>query len=361
MKYFRLFLFYSFIFFVSWFSGIVFYQYIHLQWPLRKACLYIWETDKNNHIFETNIFFRQLKEEFLKRGYDLSTHDINSIHESDLILYVNARAPLPPESYKNKSYAWFVETPFIIDLLYKKDKHHLFKKIFTYNKDLVDNEKYHYMQSVYSFDPYEEIDMDKKTVLSMQIASNLNYVPSRSLYFERRNLVKWFIENHPEDFEFYGNGWNKMKSTIQPESQQDFERQYKGYVKNKKETAKKAKFVFAYENSLSKNYISEKIWDVMNAGSVPIYLGADDIEEYVPKTCFINKKDFNTYEELYDTIKNMSDETYRGYISCIKNFVTQPKEKSQATDVVRSVNNIISVIFEKGNFIDQWIYFVNRF
>lgn len=349
MKHLRLFLWYIFVFMCFWFAGGIIYQYMYDRLMPRKACLYIWPNDENNRIFKTDVFFNRLKEEFLKRGYDLSTQDINPIYESDIVLYVYAKAPLPPESHKDKSYVWFLETPFSINLLYRKDKHHLFKKIFTYDKSLVDNKKYHYMQSVYSFDPYEEVDLKQKTVLAMQIAGNLNYSPNRSLYYERRNLVKWFIENHPKNFEFYGENWDKMKSGINPESRVDFDKCHKGYAPNKKDTIKKARFVFAYENCLSDNYVSEKVWDVMNAGSVPIYLGAESIETYVPKECFINKKDFDTYEKLYDYMKNMSDETYLEYINCIKNFITLA-EKNEITDIEQSVNNMIGVIFEEENF-----------
>lgn len=352
------FLFFSciiFVFVCFYFAGGIIYQYMHDKLMPRKACLYIWPGDENNRVFEWNPYFLQLKKEFKKHGYDLSTHDINSIYESDIILYVNAWAPLPLENHKDKSYVWFLETPFTIGLQYRKDKHHLFKKIFTYDKTLVDNDKYHYMQLTYSFDPWEEVDLKQKTVLAMQIATNLNYSPNRSLYYERRNLVKWFVENHPEDFEFYGTGWEAMKPLINPKSWKDFNKCQKGYTPNKKDTIKKARFVFAYENCLSDNYVSEKIWDVMNAGCVPIYLGADSIEAYVPKECFINKKDFDTYEKLYDYIKNMSDETYLEYIDCIKNFITHPKEKNEITDINYMVDNMVNVIFENENFADKII------
>lgn len=96
----------------------------------------------------------------------------------------------------------------------------------------------------------------------------------------------------------------------------------------------------------------------MNGGAVPIYLGADDIDTYVPQECFINKKDFDTYEKLYDYIKYMSDETYLSYIMCIKNFINAPNEKSEITDVDGAVNNLISVIFKEEKFVDK---IFNRF
>lgn len=359
MKYFHFILKNFLIFALFFLTGVIAIQYAQLKWPLRKACLYIWSADTHNIIFNKNIFYKKLKDEFSKRGYDLATQDIHPAASSDIIFSVHVKPPVLPPKNSNKVYIWVQETPFVTNLLYDKSKHHLYEKIFTYNKELIDNKKFHYLQLTYTFDPYEEIDLNNKDVLAMQIASNLNYYPKRSLYYERRNLVKWFVENQPQDFEFYGNYWNLMKNNIKGEAKQSFGKCYKGYVANKKETAKRAKFVFAYENSLSENYISEKIWDVMNAGSVPVYLGADNIEEYVPKNCFINKKDFDSYEKLYVYLKNMSDETYLRYISCIKNFVMQPHDKSEVTDVDGAVERVVRVIFEKEKFIDRFIYFIN--
>ncbi|WP_226896450.1 glycosyltransferase family 10 domain-containing protein [Poseidonibacter ostreae] len=57
-------------------------------------------------------------------------------------------------------------------------------------------------------------------------------------------------------------------------------------------------------------YITEKIFDSFFAGCVPVYLGADNITEHIPKECFIDKREFDTYEKLYKYLKNMSDEEY---------------------------------------------------
>ena len=39
-------------------------------------------------------------------------------------------------------------------------------------------------------------------------------------------------------------------------------------------------------------YMTEKIWDSFKAKTVPVYWGASNIEEYVPKNCFIDYRDF---------------------------------------------------------------------
>ncbi|KAB7887432.1 hypothetical protein GBG19_10625 [Poseidonibacter ostreae] len=66
-----------------------------------------------------------------------------------------------------------------------------------------------------------------------------------------------------------------------------------------------------YENARDiPGYITEKIFDSFFAGCVPVYLGADNITEHIPKECFIDKREFDTYEKLYKYLKNMSDEEY---------------------------------------------------
>jgi alpha-1,3-fucosyltransferase 10 len=51
---------------------------------------------------------------------------------------------------------------------------------------------------------------------------------------------------------------------------------------NKIEVFKTHKFCIAMENSLSPDYVTEKIWDALIAGCIPIYLGAPNIKEFVP-------------------------------------------------------------------------------
>src|SRR6185503_6597714 len=53
------------------------------------------------------------------------------------------------------------------------------------------------------------------------------------------------------------------------------------------------KFTIAFENSCTQDYVTEKFFDPLVAGSVPIYLGAPNVEEFAPGDhCFINAADF---------------------------------------------------------------------
>lgn len=51
---------------------------------------------------------------------------------------------------------------------------------------------------------------------------------------------------------------------------------------SKIDTLRRYKFCVAIENSEDKHYVSEKIYDALVAGCVPIYFGAPNVLDYVP-------------------------------------------------------------------------------
>lgn len=53
-------------------------------------------------------------------------------------------------------------------------------------------------------------------------------------------------------------------------------------LKNKHLLLSAYKFALVVENSLEEDYVSEKVFDAWEAGAVPLYLGAPNIEDYVP-------------------------------------------------------------------------------
>ncbi len=110
-------------------------------------------------------------------------------------------------------------------------------------------------------------------------------------------------------------------------------------------TLQKYKFSICYENAKDySGYITEKLFDSFFAGCVPIYWGADNIFDYVPKDCFIDKRDFKTYKELYKHIKNMDDETYLGYLNNIENFFNS--KQAEQFKISRYIETIIKQTLE---------------
>ena len=64
-------------------------------------------------------------------------------------------------------------------------------------------------------------------------------------------------------------------------------------------TIARYKFTLAFENSIAPDYVTEKFFDPLVAGSVPVYLGAPNVELLSPGDhCFINTSDFQSPRAL---------------------------------------------------------------
>ena len=58
------------------------------------------------------------------------------------------------------------------------------------------------------------------------------------------------------------------------------------------------RFAICYENMVLDGWITEKLFDCLTAGVVPIYLGAPDIADVVDPACYIDVRRFGAYEEM---------------------------------------------------------------
>jgi alpha-1,3-fucosyltransferase 10 len=67
-------------------------------------------------------------------------------------------------------------------------------------------------------------------------------------------------------------------------------------------------FTIAIENSLTYDYITEKLWHPLIAGSVPIYLGAPNVYDWLPcrTDCIIDLRKFKTPKDSAMFIKTVA-------------------------------------------------------
>jgi hypothetical protein len=64
-------------------------------------------------------------------------------------------------------------------------------------------------------------------------------------------------------------------------------------------TIARYKFTLAFENSICLDYVTEKFFDPLLAGSVPVYLGAPNVAEFAPgRDCYIDASLFETPRAL---------------------------------------------------------------
>lgn len=59
------------------------------------------------------------------------------------------------------------------------------------------------------------------------------------------------------------------------------------------------KFTLAFENAISPDYVTEKFFEPLLAGSIPIYLGAPNVQDFAPGDhCYIDVRDFPDPKDL---------------------------------------------------------------
>jgi hypothetical protein len=87
---------------------------------------------------------------------------------------------------------------------------------------------------------------------------------------------------------------------------------------SKNEIIARYKFTLAFENSISEDYVTEKFFDPLVFGSVPVYLGAPNVARFAPGDhSFINVADFPSPRVLADYLNQLGrDETeYQTYFA----------------------------------------------
>lgn len=271
-------------------------------------------------------FGAYLKEKYRQSGYDLGTQMTHPPAESEFVIYMDMPTIKPPK--EQISYVILAEPPVIFSRNYKVKNFKHFKKVFTWHDGLVNNEniiKFNY----YAQEPKEiDFDISKKINFCALVAKNKHSRRKKELFSERAKAIRWFEKNAAHELDLYGREWELgiIKHFGPFDIKTPAPNNYKGPLANKEEVLKTYKFSIAYENwENNAGYITEKIFDCFSASNVPVYFGAKNITQYIPKECFIDKRDFKNYEELYKYMKNMYNSVYIEYLKNIEKFYKSEK------------------------------------
>lgn len=119
--------------------------------------------------------------------------------------------------------------------------------------------------------------------------------------YSRRRCIARLAETIDSHFlDIYGRGWNGEQISWCPIYPNPSYRSWRGIPQLSKWTlCEQYRFVLSFENFRGdRGYISEKIFDPLFAGSVPVYLGDEQIEDYIPAEAFIDARNFENDREL---------------------------------------------------------------
>lgn len=147
----------------------------------------------------------------------------------------------------------------------------------------------------------------------------------KELLTERIRAILFFSKTG--DIDLYGRDWEKSLPFPYWFSKGAIRKVYGGALEDKYKKLSEYTFAFTYENCELPGYITDKIFDCFYVGTVPIYLGALDIEEYIPKNSFIDMRDFKNYQELHTFLKSLSKEQIQAYKENGRRFVESHLKK----------------------------------
>jgi hypothetical protein len=284
-----------------------------------------------------------LKHQGYKENIIFHTSDTLELEQADCVIFIDC----PEESSvffksvveKNidaKLMVW--ESGIINPRNLDKKFHNHFSTVFTYDDNVIDNKKY--IKLCYSFEFPDKIantEFDSKKLCCL-ISGNKYSEHPLELYSKRLEVIDWFEKNKPSSFDLYGQGWDKI---IPPRNilhrlinkfpylsivKGSKYKTYRGEVGSKIKIYSQYRFALCFENAFGlTGYVSEKIFDCLFSGCVPIYLGADNIAEHIPSDCFIDMRGFKSVDELFDFINNVSGSQYMSFQDAINKFLETEK------------------------------------
>ena len=330
------------------------------------------ELNKNNQLFESHntsigddllrpfVEFKNLAE---SKGHSVSTVGTKiAAALADAIVFID----MPRQSCEVYTYALDSGIPIYLIALESKaihpssfdvSCHAAFKKVFTWSDELVELDDKRYLKINYSHNIPTSITKryaDKK--LLTMIAGNKRVSHKGELYSVRAKLVKWYEDNHPDSFDLYGMFWDRYPQTDSRIMNVLINRfgfigqlmktnytSYRGQVERKKPVLERYRFSICFENVEGvPGFITEKIFDCFFAGNVPVYLGASNVEMYIPPNCFVDMRKFTSLADLHLYLSEMSEGEYMRYLNSIEEFLRSSADQfSIGTFAKNLLNNIV--------------------
>lgn len=303
------------------------------------------DTKDESPFFVCRPIFDQVQKKLNTIGYNLSIdHDIHVLDDSTIICSfdihhthykINGKNIEALSRYPQKKILFLWEAEVVLHWNFSRALHSYFDKVYTWKDEIIDGAKYHKFYwpqpLLHMIDDVKHFDDKNFCVL---IAGCKKSSHPQELYTERKKIIEFFNSHPDADFHFFGGGSNtqwQWDTTQYPH--------YKGPVPelftaqdiysypitpghlNKLMCLKEYKFCICYENSTENGWITEKIFDCFISGCVPVYLGASNISDLIPKECFIDRRNFKNDQELYSFLKSLSQQEYQEYITAIKNYL----------------------------------------
>ncbi|MBT8558149.1 hypothetical protein G6712_04080 [Polynucleobacter paneuropaeus] len=178
------------------------------------------------------------------------------------------------------------------------------------------------------------------------VVINGNHIPRKvfnELYSKRIEAMTSLAKLGVVDL--YGRGWAKWWSRASMwlpywKNRKTLMSIYKGACASKYEVLSQYKFCLCFENMAMKGYVTEKIFDCLYAGTIPLYLGATDIQDLIPEDIYIDCRKFSSWQEMYRSVECISPHEIQQMRENGKSFI-------QSAQGAKYYNSLIKVFNEE--------------
>jgi hypothetical protein len=304
--------------------------------------------DKTSH--SPNTHWLDWLAEVYKRAndFDMSfgTSDVLPACEADVMVYM--AHPLSP----NDVAAQKLRNPKLFTILltyetavgarytFNPKNHEPYDAIITYNKKLVDDRRYFYIyprSAYYRHRIREGLSFEQRRVgclvgtnrkmryrsgiLTMRKGWNFSlrdwvdyiFCPGQLISY-RSEVGKACAQYEAGTFDIFGEGWELLPETL-PIFRGVPHESTLNYIGN-------YRYYFAFENHASDSgLISERVWDALWGDTVPVYIGNKNIDQFIPRECFVDASKFNDPREMLDWLCQTSKETWSNYREAGRQFI----------------------------------------
>ena len=281
----------------------------------------------------------RLREYLEERNIALNTHDYyDDLRNIDLILMIDfGRADLVfllrHRIRPSKVILLLVEPPVIRPRQWKYLRYFspFFARVLMWNTQIASQRRNYgllmYPQPV-DGQQHERLRSQRKGKLCVFVHSNKTKNVRGELYSLRRDVIRYFESRGDHLLDLYGYGWNDDGAKDPFHSSL-----YNGTTPYVWETMSRYKFAFGIQNSAAPGYIDRDLFDPIVAGTVPIYLGAPNITDFVADNCFIPFEKFRSLDDLVNYLQSIDNTAaYARYRENGWNFVNSENFKPFTID-----------------------------
>ena len=267
--------------------------------------------------------FIELRKSLQQQGVDLATFDQIPLDKADAVLCLDMPKSCHPmwkivAKCDIPVHVIALESPYIHTANANFKLIERCSSIFTWQDSWIDGIKFfpiYFAQKLRP--PFMKSWASRK--FACMVSSNKSSSHRNELYSRRLAVINWYDRYQPDLFDLFGMGWEipapsnllmrmarrlpVLRSQLAPKL-----KVYRGTLQQKQETLSNYRFCFCYENfNAPDGWITEKIFDAMFAGCVPVYWGPNNIEAHIPPDCYIDASKFVSNQALHAYLASLDD------------------------------------------------------